>query len=100
MEEGRRAWDTIWDAGQRHGLVPVGIGVYGTTGRLEEGYPAFGAELDGSYTLVEAGMTPPSGKEQPFLGRGAYLAPPAAPAFPGAFPPTPGGSPAAAGPPR
>jgi len=73
MEEGRRVWDTIWDAGQPHGLVPVGIGVYGTTGRLEKGYRAFGAELDGSYTLVEAGMTRPSVKEQPFTGRRAYL---------------------------
>jgi heterotetrameric sarcosine oxidase gamma subunit len=73
MEEGRRVWDTIWDAGQRHGLVPVGIGVYGTTGRLEKGYRAFGAELDGSYTLVEAGMTRPSVKEQPFTGKEAYL---------------------------
>ncbi len=74
IEEGRRVWDTIWDAGQRHGLVPVGIGVYGTTGRLEKGYRAFGAELDSSYNLVEAGMTRPSVKEQPFVGREAYLA--------------------------
>jgi glycine cleavage system aminomethyltransferase T len=74
MEQGRRVWDTIWDAGQPHGLVPVGIGVYGTTGRLEKGYRAFGAELDGSYTLVEAGMTRPSVKEQPFLGKEAYQA--------------------------
>jgi glycine cleavage system aminomethyltransferase T/glycine/D-amino acid oxidase-like deaminating enzyme len=73
IEEGRRVWDTVWDAGQRHGLVPVGIGVYGTTGRLEKGYRAFGAELDSSYTIVEAGMARPSVKEQPFLGREAYL---------------------------
>jgi glycine cleavage system aminomethyltransferase T/glycine/D-amino acid oxidase-like deaminating enzyme len=74
IEEGRRVWDTIWDAGQPHGLVPVGIGVYGTTGRLEKGYRAFGAELDSSYNLVEAGMARPTVKEQPFLGREAYLA--------------------------
>jgi glycine cleavage system aminomethyltransferase T/glycine/D-amino acid oxidase-like deaminating enzyme len=74
IEEGRRVWDSIWDAGQPHGLVPVGIGVYGTTGRLEKGYRAFGAELDSSYNLVEAGMTRPTVKEQPFLGRDAYLA--------------------------
>ena len=59
--------------GSPHGLVPVGIGVYGTTGRLEKGYRAFGAELDSSYTIVEAGMARPSVKEQPFLGREAYL---------------------------
>jgi heterotetrameric sarcosine oxidase gamma subunit len=73
IEEGARVWDTIWDAGQPHGLVPVGIGVYGTTGRLEKGYRAFGAELDGSYNLVEAGMTRPKVKEQPFLGKAPYL---------------------------
>jgi glycine cleavage system aminomethyltransferase T/glycine/D-amino acid oxidase-like deaminating enzyme len=73
IEEGRKVWDTVWAAGQSHGLVPVGIGVYGTTGRLEKGYRAFGAELDGSYNLVEAGMTRPTVKEQPFVGQEAYL---------------------------
>jgi glycine cleavage system aminomethyltransferase T/glycine/D-amino acid oxidase-like deaminating enzyme len=73
MEEGRRVWDTIWDAGRPHGLVPVGIGVYNTTGRLEKGYRAYGAELESCYNLVEAGMTRPSVKEQPFVGREAYL---------------------------
>ena len=33
-----------------HGAVPVGIGVYGTTGRIEKGYRAFGYELDGERT--------------------------------------------------
>jgi len=74
FEQGARAWDTLWDAGRPAGLVPVGIGVYGTTGRLEKGYRAFGAELDAGYTLVEAGMTRPSVKAQPFTGRDAYLA--------------------------
>jgi len=74
IEEGRRVWDTVWEAGQPHGLVPVGIGVYGTTGRLEKGYRAFGAELDGSYDLVEAGMARPKVKEQEFLGKDAHLA--------------------------
>jgi glycine cleavage system aminomethyltransferase T/glycine/D-amino acid oxidase-like deaminating enzyme len=73
IEEGRKVWDTVWAAGQSHGLVPVGIGVYGTTGRLEKGYRAFGAELDGSYNLVEAGMARPTVKDQPFVGREAYL---------------------------
>src|SRR5262249_13948842 len=50
-----------------------GIGVYGTTGRLEKGDRAFGAELTGGYTLVEAGMTRPKGKAQEFIGKEAYL---------------------------
>jgi glycine cleavage system aminomethyltransferase T len=73
IEEGARLWDTLWEAGRPHGLVPVGIGVYGTTGRLEKGYRAFGAELTPDYTVVEAGMTRPKVKEQPFIGKDAYL---------------------------
>jgi len=73
IEQGSRLWDTLWEAGRPHGLVPVGIGVYGTTGRLEKGYRAFGAELTPDYTLTEAGMTRPKVKEQPFVGKDAYL---------------------------
>ncbi len=72
-EQGARVWDTIWDAGQSHGLVPVGIGVYGTTGRLEKGYRAYGNELTADYNLVEAGMVRRSVKEQEFTGKAAYL---------------------------
>ena len=82
IEQGAKVWNTVFDAGQPVGLVPAGIGVYGTTGRLEKGYRAYGAELDASYTLVEAGMTRPKVKEQDFVGKAAYLrqreAPPAA----------------------
>ena len=82
IELGARVWDTLWEAGRPAGLVPVGIGVYGTTGRLEKGYRAYGAELEGDYTLVEAGMTRPRVKAQDFVGKQAYLAqreaPPAA----------------------
>jgi glycine cleavage system aminomethyltransferase T len=74
MEQGARVWDTVFSAGRPHGLVPVGIGVYGTTGRLEKGYRAYGNELTADYNLVEAGMTRPRVKEQPFIGKEAYLA--------------------------
>jgi heterotetrameric sarcosine oxidase gamma subunit len=73
IEQGLRVWDTLSQAGLPHGLVPAGIGVYGTTGRLEKGYRAFGAELTGDYTLVEAGMTRPKVKPQSFTGKEAYL---------------------------
>jgi glycine cleavage system aminomethyltransferase T len=53
--------------------VPVGIGVYGTTGRLEKGYRAHGAELDSERTIVEAGMMRPKVKDAEFIGRDAYL---------------------------
>jgi glycine cleavage system aminomethyltransferase T/glycine/D-amino acid oxidase-like deaminating enzyme len=74
MEQGARLWDALWDAGRPDGLVPVGIGVYGTTGRLEKGYRAHGNELTSDYTLAEAGMMRPRVKEHPFIGRDAYLA--------------------------
>jgi len=73
IEQGLRLWDTLWAAGQPAGLVAAGIGVYGTTGRLEKGYRAFGAELTPDYTLVEAGMTRPKVKAQSFIGKEAYL---------------------------
>jgi glycine cleavage system aminomethyltransferase T len=73
IEQGARLWDTLWEAGRPHGLVPAGIGVYGTTGRLEKGYRAFGMELTADYTLVEAGMTRPKVKEQEFIGKEVYL---------------------------
>jgi glycine cleavage system aminomethyltransferase T/glycine/D-amino acid oxidase-like deaminating enzyme len=73
IEQGGKLWDALFVAGLAYGMVPAGIGVYGTTGRLEKGYRAFGAELDASYSLVEAGMTRPKVKEQDFVGKTAYL---------------------------
>jgi glycine cleavage system aminomethyltransferase T/glycine/D-amino acid oxidase-like deaminating enzyme len=73
-EQAGQLWDLLADAGQPHGLVPVGIGAYGTTARLEKGYRAFGAELTPEYNPVEAGMTRPRVKAEPFTGKEAYLA--------------------------
>src|SRR6202035_622762 len=42
FEQGARLWDLLWQAGQPLGVVPVGIGVYGTTARLEKGYRLYG----------------------------------------------------------
>lgn len=73
MEQGRRLWDSLWAAGQAHGLIPVGIGVYGTTARLEKGYRAFGMELEQEYNPVEAGLARAKVKSQEFIGKAAYL---------------------------
>ncbi len=73
FEQGARLWQTLYYEGLQNGLVPVGIGVYGTTGRLEKGYRAHGAELDLERTVVEAGLTRKSVKEQDFVGRAALL---------------------------
>ena len=73
IEQGARLWDMVWEAGQPHGVVPAGIGVYGTTGRLEKCYRAFGFELDGEYDVVEAGMAWGKVKEQDFVGKEAHV---------------------------
>ena len=73
IEQGAKLWDMIWDAGEPHGAVPAGIGVYGTTGRLEKCYRAFGFELDGEYNVVEAGMAWGKVKEQDFVGKEAHV---------------------------
>jgi len=73
IEQGAKLWDLVWEAGRPHGVVPAGIGVYGTTGRLEKCYRAFGFELDADFTVVEAGMTPPKVKGADFVGKEAHL---------------------------
>jgi glycine cleavage system aminomethyltransferase T/glycine/D-amino acid oxidase-like deaminating enzyme len=73
MEEGARLWDVLWDAGQAHGLVAVGLGAYGTTLRLEKGYRLMGRELELDRNLVEAGLARTAVKDADFIGREAYL---------------------------
>ncbi len=74
MEQGLRLWDMLWEAGQDWDIVPVGIGVYGTTGRLEKGYRLMGAELESEYNPVEAGLARPKVKAADFIGKTPYLA--------------------------
>jgi glycine cleavage system aminomethyltransferase T/glycine/D-amino acid oxidase-like deaminating enzyme len=71
-EQAGHLWDLLREAGRPRGLVPVGIGVYATTARLEKGYRAFGAELTPEYNLVEAGLARPRVKPQAFIGKEAY----------------------------
>ena len=73
IEQGARLWDIVWEAGRPHGVIPAGIGVYATTGRLEKGYRAFGFELDGDYTVVEAGMAWGKVKDEDFVGKEAHV---------------------------
>jgi glycine cleavage system aminomethyltransferase T/glycine/D-amino acid oxidase-like deaminating enzyme len=73
MDQGLKLWDVLWEAGKPHGLAPCGIGVYGTTGRLEKCYRAHGNELETEYNVVEAGMTAPRVKEEDFVGKAAHL---------------------------
>jgi glycine cleavage system aminomethyltransferase T/glycine/D-amino acid oxidase-like deaminating enzyme len=74
MDDAAELWERLLAAGEPHGVVPAGIGVYGTTGRIEKGYRAYGAELDAERTIVEAGMQRPKVKAADFVGKQAYLA--------------------------
>ena len=73
IEQGARLWDLIAEAGEPHGIIPAGIGVYGTTGRLEKCYRAYGAELEGEYNVVEAGMAWGKVKDEDFIGKDAHV---------------------------
>jgi glycine cleavage system aminomethyltransferase T/glycine/D-amino acid oxidase-like deaminating enzyme len=73
IEQGAKLWSMLHEAGSSYGAVPVGIGVYATTGRLEKGYRAFGYELDSERTIIEAGMARPKVKAADFVGREAYV---------------------------
>jgi glycine cleavage system aminomethyltransferase T/glycine/D-amino acid oxidase-like deaminating enzyme len=73
FEQGARLWDIVAEAGAPHGIIPAGIGVYGTTGRLEKCYRAYGAELEGEYNVVEAGMAWGKVKDEDFIGKEAHL---------------------------
>ncbi|MHA6804541.1 GcvT family protein [Salinifilum ghardaiensis] len=73
FEQGLKLWDVLFEAGREHGVVPAGIGVYGTTGRLEKGYRLMGAELESEYDPVEAGLALPKVKSPDFIGKEPYL---------------------------
>jgi glycine cleavage system aminomethyltransferase T/glycine/D-amino acid oxidase-like deaminating enzyme len=73
FDQGARLWDLLWEAGEPFGVVPAGIGVYGTTARLEKGYRLYGAELEQEFNLVEAGLQRPKVKPQDFIGKEAHL---------------------------
>src|SRR5262249_3359182 len=73
IEQGAKLWSDVWDAGQPCGVVPVGIGVYVTTARLEKCYRAIGAELEFEYNVIEAGLERKLVKKQDFIGKQAYL---------------------------
>ena len=55
MEYGQALWDTLWQAGQPHGVVPAGYKAIDTL-RLEKGYRYWSADITPDYTPYETGM--------------------------------------------
>ncbi len=72
MEQAGRLWDVIYEAGEEYDVRPVGMGVYGTTGRMEKGYRLYGHELELEYNAAEAGLTFHGVKDADFIGKEAY----------------------------
>ena len=52
---GLRLWDTIWQAGQDHGIIAAGRGAF-TSLRLEKGYRSFGSDMTFEHDPFEAGL--------------------------------------------
>ncbi len=73
MEHGLTLWDAVAAAGKEFDIIPVGIGVYAVTGRIEKGYRLMGAELESEYDPVEAGLARPKVKSVDFIGKESYL---------------------------
>ena len=73
MEHGLTLWDAVAEAGKEFDIIPVGIGVYAVTGRIEKGYRLMAAELESEYDPVEAGLARPKVKSVDFIGKEAYL---------------------------
>lgn len=72
-EYGLNLWDTLWEAGQPHGLFALGGGAFNSL-RVEKGYRAVGADLTTEYNPFEAGLGwAVRLKKGEFLGRAALL---------------------------
>jgi glycine cleavage system aminomethyltransferase T/glycine/D-amino acid oxidase-like deaminating enzyme len=73
MEYGAELWETLWQAGTDHGLVPFGDGAL-VTMRLEKGFPAYGVDVSPASTPLEAGVEHAVDFDTEFVGRDALVA--------------------------
>lgn len=70
MEYGAALWDTLWEAGQDHGVLAFGDGALVSL-RLEKGFPAYGMDIYPEYTPAEASMMHTVDMDTDFVGREA-----------------------------
>ena len=71
-EKGRRLWDLLWEEGMNYDAVPVGWGVYTSTGRMEKGFLSHGNDLEIEYSPIEGGLDHHGVKDADFIGKAAY----------------------------
>ncbi|MXG91015.1 FAD-dependent oxidoreductase [Nocardioides flavescens] len=70
---GQRLWDTLWEAGQEHGVIAAGRGAFNSL-RLEKGYRSFGSDMTNEHDPYEAGLGFAVKLDKgDFLGREALL---------------------------
>lgn len=67
-DQGLKLWDTLWEAGQPHGIIAGGRGAFSSM-RLEKGYRSFGSDMTYEHDAYQAGLgfSVKKGKED-FLG--------------------------------
>ena len=73
--DGLKVWDAIWEAGQPHGLTPLGLEALDML-RIEAGLIFFEYEFDDTTDPFEAGIgftVPLKSKEDDFVGREALI---------------------------
>jgi glycine cleavage system aminomethyltransferase T/glycine/D-amino acid oxidase-like deaminating enzyme len=75
MEYGALLWDTLWEAGQPHGIVAGGYRAIDSL-RLEKGYRVWSSDITPEETPYEAGLgfAVRLKKEADFIGRDALVA--------------------------
>ncbi|CAG9947159.1 unnamed protein product [Clonostachys rosea f. rosea IK726] len=54
-ENGLRLWDSLWKAGQAHGVIAAGRSALASM-RLEAGFPSFGSDLTPEHDPYESGL--------------------------------------------
>ncbi|RZM78838.1 GcvT family protein [Leptolyngbya iicbica] len=54
-ECGLKLWDTLWAAGQEHGIIAAGLAAFETL-RLEKGFLLWGTDIHTEYDPYEAGL--------------------------------------------
>ncbi len=71
---GLKLWDTLWAAGQEHGVIAAGRGAFNSL-RLEKGYRSFGTDMTHEHSAWEAGVGfAVRLQKEEFLGREATVA--------------------------
>ncbi|MFI0785816.1 FAD-dependent oxidoreductase [Streptomyces lydicus] len=67
---GLRLWDTLWEAGQQHGVLAAGRSAFNSL-RLEKGYRAWGTDMTDEHDPYEAGVGFAVRLDKEFTGRAA-----------------------------